>query len=86
MDIPNFNELQNLPNEDLQQLLNNISKEVVHNTSIQHKYIISSMVINEIIQKRFLEIQNKNNSKMQHIMLFLTAINLGIFIYATFFV
>jgi hypothetical protein len=85
LEIPNLETLEKLSNIELQKLLHNISHEVVTNTSIQHKYIISSMIINEIIQRRFLEIQSKNNSKIQNTMLFLTATNLIIFIYTSFF-
>jgi len=85
MKIPPPKELEKSTNEELQYLLYDLSNVVVHNISTQHKYIISSMVINEIINRRFFNQQNRNNTRIQIIMVVLTILNFSLFLYVTFF-
>lgn len=69
-------ELEQKSNKELQETLYEISNQVITNGAVQHRAIINAMVINQILLLRFSENQEKRNSRIQYINIFVAALAL----------
>ena len=69
-------ELEKLSESELQEKLYSLSKEVIFNQGIKHQAIIQSMIINQVLLLRFSENQERRNSKIQWISIFVAIASL----------
>jgi hypothetical protein len=69
-------ELEKLPDSELQEKLYSLSKEVILNQAVKHQAIIQSMMINQILLLRFSANQERRNSKIQWISIFVAIASL----------
>lgn len=63
-------DLEQKSNQELQEKLYEISQQVIQNGAVQHKAVINAMVINQILLLRFSENQERRNTKIQYINVF----------------
>jgi hypothetical protein len=69
MNIEHPKSLELLSVDDLQEKLYELSNETIQNSSVQHRAIIQSMIINQILLLRFSASQELRNSKIQRLSL-----------------
>ena len=67
MDNYHPSDLLKKSDDELQNLLYELSEEVIRNDAIQHRAIIRGMIINQILLLRFSEKQEERNSKIQYL-------------------
>ena len=63
-------DLEQKSTQELQETLYEISQQVIQNGAVQHKAVINAMVINQILLLRFSENQERRNTKLQYINVF----------------
>lgn len=68
-------------NDELQNLLYELSEEVIRNDAIQHRAIIRGMIINQVLLLRFSEKQEKRNSKIQYLSIIVALVALLVTIF-----
>jgi hypothetical protein len=69
MNIEHPKSLELLSVDNLQEKLYELSNETIQNSSVQHRAIIQSMIINQILLLRFSASQELRNSKIQRLSL-----------------
>lgn len=62
--------LKKKSDDELQEALYEISNEVIRNDAVQHRAIINAIVINQILLLRFSENQERRNTRIQYINIF----------------
>lgn len=65
MNIEHPKNLELFSADNLQDILYELSNETIQNSSIQHRAIIQSMIINQILLLRFSASQELRNSRVQ---------------------
>jgi hypothetical protein len=73
MNIEHPKSLELLPVDNLQEKLYELSNEIIENDSVQHRAIIQSMIINQILLLRFSASQELRNSRIQWLPLIVAA-------------
>ncbi len=68
--------LEKLSDSELQEELYILSKKLIPNQGVQHQAIIESMIINQVLLLRFSANQERRNSKIQWISIFVAIASL----------
>lgn len=76
MNIEHPKSLELLSADNLQEKLYELSNEIIQNSSVQHRAIIQSMIINQILLLRFSASQELRNSRIQWLSLIVAAMAL----------